>query len=105
MTRILLPVLLALAFVVPAGASTSAPRCHTAGLHVYLLPGGAAAGTSAGDVAFRNVGTHACFVDGPPGLGLEDARHRVEPSRVTWGNTVARRDPGAHRVVLAPGKA
>jgi hypothetical protein len=106
MTARLVPLLfLGAAFALPAGASTSVPRCHTAGLRAYLLPGGAAAGTTAGDLALRNAGTRACFVYGHPGLGLEDGHHRLEPSRVTWGSTIARRDPGAHRVVLAPGKA
>ncbi|HZE29165.1 MAG TPA: DUF4232 domain-containing protein [Gaiellaceae bacterium] len=105
MTGRLVPLLLVLAFAFPASAATTVPRCHTAGLHVYLLHGGAAAGTYAGDLGFRNISSHACFVYGHPGLGLEDSRHRIKSSRVTWGSTVARRDPGAHRVVLAPGKA
>jgi len=97
--------LLALAFVLPAGAATGVPRCHTDGLRVYLLDGNGAAGTISGDLGFRNASSHLCFVYGHPGLGLEAGRHRVMPSRVTWGSTRARRDPGSHRVVLAPGKA
>lgn len=103
--RLVLLLFLGLAFAVPAGASTAVPRCHTPGLRVYLLHGGAAAGTVTDDLGFRNIGTRACFVYGHPGLGLEDRRHRMKPSRVTWGSTVARRDPGAHRVVLAPGRS
>jgi hypothetical protein len=100
--------LLVLAFAVPAGstvAATSVPRCHTVELRVYIVRMGAAAGTAAGDLGFRNIGAHSCFVYGHPGLGLEDRSHRVKPSRVTWGSTVAHRDPGPHRVVLAAGKA
>jgi hypothetical protein len=103
--------LVALAVLVPAlaagkaGGTTSLPRCHTAGLHVYLLPRGAAAGSYAFDIAFQNRGGHACFVYGHPGLGLQDAHHRVMPSHVTWGSSIARRDPGRHRVVLKPGRA
>jgi hypothetical protein len=72
---------------------------------VYVVRLGAAAGTVAGDIAFQNRSGHACFVYGHPGLGLQDKHHRVMRSRVTWGSTVARRDPGARRVVLQPGRA
>src|SRR5690242_11910830 len=88
-----------------AGGATSVPRCHTAGLHVYLLPSGAAAGSYAFDIVFQNRSGHACFVYGYPGLGLEDAHHRVMPSRITWGSSIARTDPGRRRVVLRPGRA
>lgn len=81
------------------------PRCHTRNLHVYLIPNGAAAGSYAFDLAFQNRSGHACFVYGYPGLGLEDAHHRPQPSRVTWGSSIARRDPRPHRVVLAPDRA
>jgi hypothetical protein len=80
-------------------------RCHTPDLRVYLIPNGGAAGSYAFDVAFRNRSGHVCFLYGYPGLGLEDAHHRRQPTRVTWGNSVARRDPGRHRVVLGSGKA
>ena len=66
-----------------AGGAGSLPRCHTAGLHVYLLPSGAAAGSYAMDIAFQNRSGHACFVYGCPGLELEDAHHRAMPSHVT----------------------
>jgi hypothetical protein len=106
MTGRLVPLLfLWLAFAVPAGASTSVPRCHTDDLRVYVARGGAAAGTVTADLGFRNISTRACVVFGYPGLGLEDAHHRVKPSHVTWGSTVARRDPRPHRVVLRPGRA
>jgi hypothetical protein len=82
-----------------------AHRCRTADLHVYLSRFGAAAGSVAGDVVFRNQTRHLCFVYGYAGFGLEDAHHRVKRSRVTWGSTVARRDPGPHQVILSPGHA
>ena len=88
-----------------AGGTTSVLRCHTPGLHVYLLPSGAAAGSYAFDIAFQNRSGHACFVYGYPGLGLQDAHHRAMPSRVTWGSSIARHDPGRRRVVLKPGRA
>jgi hypothetical protein len=86
-------------------AITPLPRCHTPDLKVYLGRGGAAAGSIETDVGFRNRTTHACFVYGYAGFGLKDARHRVKPSRVTWGSTFAHRDPGRHRVVLRSGRA
>lgn len=89
----------------PAGGTSSLPRCHTAGLHVYLLRAGVAAGSYAMDLGFQNRSGHACFVYGYPGLGLEDAHHRMMPSHVTWGNSLARRDPGRHRIVLRPRRA
>jgi uncharacterized protein DUF4232 len=98
-------ILLASAAGTAGGATTSLPRCHTTGLHVYSLRGGVAAGSYAFDIAFQNRSGHTCFVYGYPGLGLEDAHHRVMPSRITWGSSIARRDPGRHRVVLRPGRA
>jgi hypothetical protein len=88
-----------------SSATTTVPRCHTRDLRVYLSRFGAAAGTVVGDVALRNRSGHACFVYGYAGFGLEDAQHRAKPSWVTWGSTVARRDPGRRRVVLQPGRA
>lgn len=85
--------------------TTPLPRCHTADLRVYLGRGGAAAGSVEREVAFRNRSGHTCFVYGYAGFGLEDSRHHVKPSRVTWGSTFAHRDPGRHRVVLMPGRA
>ena len=81
------------------------PRCHTPGLHVYFAGSNGAAGRIETDIVFRNISGHTCFVYGYPGLGLENARHRVLPSRVVWGSTFARHDQGRHRVVLAPGRA
>ena len=88
-----------------SSASTSPPRCHTPDLRIYIVGIRGAAGTLAGDVAFRNRSGHTCFVYGYAGFGLQDAHHRILPSRLTWGSTVARRDPGRHRVVLRPGRA
>jgi hypothetical protein len=88
----------------PAGVQAP-PRCHTADLHAYLIGRGGAAGTISLDVAFQNRSGHACFVFGYAGFGLEDAHHRPRPSRVTWGSSAARRDPGRRLVILAPGRA
>jgi len=86
-------------------AATTLARCHTADLRVYLSSGSGAAGSIERDVAFRNRTSHSCFVYGYAGFGLEDSHHRAKPSRVTWGSTFARHDPGRHRVVLTPGRA
>jgi hypothetical protein len=85
--------------------AASVPRCHTSGLQVSLVGGGAAAGTWQRDIRFRNVSGHTCFVYGYPGLGLENAQHRVLPSNVKWGSTMARRDPRPHHLDLAPGQS
>ena len=38
-------------------------------------------------------------------IGLENARHVVQHSTVTWGSTRARRDPGRHMIVLKAGQS
>lgn len=96
---------MALILAVLALAASPVPRCHTSDLHVYFAGGQGAAGHLEQDVGFRNSSAHTCFVYGYAGLGLENTRHRVLRSRVVWGSTFARRDPGPHRVVLAPGRA
>jgi hypothetical protein len=107
--KLVLPLAAALALTAglsnAGGTATRARRCHTPDLRVYLVGGGGAAGTLVSDIAFRNRSGHSCFVFGYPGLGLENSLHRVLPSRVTWGSTPARRDPGRHRVFLRPGHA
>lgn len=86
-------------------ATTPLPRCHTADLGVSLGRESGAAGSIEREVALRNRSSHTCFVFGYAGFGLENARHHVKPSWVTWGSTFAQRDPGRHRVVLRPGRA
>jgi len=108
LVKLVLPLAVALALTAglsQAGGTLALARCHTPDLHVYLVGTRGAAGTLAGDIAFRNRSAHTCFVFGHPGLGLEDSHHRLLRSRVTWGSTVARHDPGPHRVVLGPGHA
>ena len=97
--------ILAVAAAGTARGSITLPRCHTPGLQVSLVGGGAAAGTWQRDLRFRNASGHVCFVYGYPGLGLENAQHRVQPSNVTWGSTMAHRDPGRHRIVLQAGES
>jgi hypothetical protein len=98
----LVPVALGLS---SAKAAVTAPRCHLGDLRIYLTRGGAAAGSVALDVVFKNRTGHACFVYGYAGFGLENARHRPRPTLVVWGSTFARRDPRPHHVVLPAGRA
>jgi uncharacterized protein DUF4232 len=85
-----------------APVAVPVPRCHTADLRVTLGRGGAAAGTVERPVYFRNRSGRACFVFGYAGFGLESAAHRVQPSHVVWGATLATATR-PHRVVLQPG--
>ena len=87
-----------------APVAAPVPRCHTADLRVTLGRGGAGLGNVEVPVYFRNRSRHACFVFGYAGFGLEDASHRVQPSRVIWGSTYFDADTGPHRVVLKPGE-
>jgi Protein of unknown function (DUF4232) len=108
LVKLALPITVALALIAGlarAGGTAAVPRCHTPDLRGYTARIGGAAGTLAGDLAFRNRSGHTCFVFGYPGLGLENTAHRALPSRVTWGSTPARRDRRPHRVVLVPGRA
>jgi hypothetical protein len=79
------------------------PRCHTQDLAVSLGRGGVGLGNAEVPVSLRNRSGHSCFVFGYAGFGLEDAQHRVQPSRVHWGGTYFGADTGARRVVLRPG--
>ncbi len=81
----------------------SVSRCHTSELDVSLSGGGAALGNVGVNVYMRNRSTHACFVFGYVGFGLENERHERQRARVRWGNTYFRIDPGSHRVILRPG--
>ncbi len=88
-----------------AGASGSAvPRCVTeqlsAGLHGYQ----ADLGNRGFILTLTNTGNGSCTVDGYPDLGLENASHRVLPSRTDWGGTYFDPDPGRSTIVLSPGE-
>ncbi len=86
-----------------APVAAPVPRCHTADLRVTLGRGGAGLGNVERPVYFRNRSGHACFVFGYAGFGLEDASHRVQPSRVHWGPTYFGGFWKARHVVLQPG--
>src|SRR5262249_51977686 len=86
-----------------AATGATVPRCHTSDLAASLSRFGAGLGNVATEVALRNRSDHDCFVYGYPGFGLQDSQHRVQPSRVRWGNTYFQTDRRPHRVVLRPG--
>jgi len=86
-----------------AAAAAPVPRCHTSDLAASLSRFGAGLGNVTTEVALRNRSHHRCFLYGYPGFGLEDTHHRLQPSRVRWGNTYFQIDPRPHRVVLRPG--
>jgi hypothetical protein len=87
-----------------AGEASATPRCHTSDLAVSLTSWGVALGNQSVEVAFNNGSGHSCYVYGYAGFGLEDAKHRVQRSLVTWGSTYFQRDRGRHRIVLRPGQ-
>ena len=51
-----------------------------------------------------NSSRHACALDGYPGLGLLDSRHRVLPTVTHRGDTFWTNDTGRRVVALAPGQ-
>jgi Domain of unknown function (DUF4232) len=51
-----------------------------------------------------NSSRHACALDGYPGLGLLDSRHRVLPTVTHRGGTFWTNDTGRRTVDLAPGQ-
>ncbi|MBO2452416.1 DUF4232 domain-containing protein [Actinomadura barringtoniae] len=102
-----------------ASASTSAPfstattpRCHTGGLSLSLLPEtahrhhGGGMNHQGATVALKNVGKHACHVNGYPGAAMRTAKGSIiAPARVVRGRTYYAADPKPHTFVLAPGKS
>ena len=102
-------VALALGFVSAAASAaslrreSSVPRCHASDLAVSLSPMGVGAGNIEVNVFLRNRSKRRCFLFGYVSFGLQDVRHRPQPSHERRGNTYFREDPGPHRVVLRPG--
>ena len=89
-------------------AGTSVPRCLennlATGLYGYETGYYDGKGQGGFILTLTNVGGGACALNGYPGLGLQDARHHVVPSRTHWGSTYFARDPGRHLIVLSPGE-
>ena len=88
-----------------AGAAGSAvPRCVTEQLLAGLHGSQAGLGNRGLILTLTNTGNRSCALYGYPGLGLENASHRVLPSRTHWGGTYFDTDPGRSPIVLSPGE-
>ena len=55
-------------------------------------------------LTLTNTGQRSCFLDGYPGLGLQDRNHRAVASHTFWGPTWFDPDPGRQLIVLSPGE-
>ncbi|MCA1218659.1 DUF4232 domain-containing protein [Streptomyces sp. 8L] len=90
----------------PATAHTAkVATCSASGLQVSLhspLAGGM--NHQGAVVQFKNTGSATCALLGYPGLGLENAQHKVLSSKVTWGSTWYAKNPGKKVVDLKPGQ-
>jgi hypothetical protein len=64
---------------------------------------GVALGNRDGTLVVRNRSHRACTLRGYPGLRLEDAHRKPQPTRVERGPTYFQLDRGPHVIVLAPG--
>lgn len=93
------------AAVSPAAASKAVPTCAAAGLRV-LLGGWLAGGMMHQGAMLRltNTTRWTCALRGYPGVGMEDAHHRVLTTRTHWGSTWYATDPGRATLYLRPGQ-
>ncbi|MDQ0785070.1 DUF4232 domain-containing protein [Streptomyces sp. B3I8] len=89
-----------------ASGTASTPTCSAAALKTTLgrnLTGGM---NHEGVVlTFRNLSGTTCALRGFPGLGLEDAAHRVLPTHTHRGDTWYAGDPGTRTLRLKDGEA
>jgi hypothetical protein len=86
-------------------AASGPPGCLpsqlSAGLHGLV----AGVGNRGFILTLTNTGYSSCSLYGYPGLGLENASHRVLPSHTHWGSSYFfAHDPGRHLIVLSPGE-
>ena len=96
-----------------AGSAVAAPRaaapqrCHTSALSasLHVSANNAAMGNRDGQLVLTNTSHQTCTVYGYPGLGLQNAGHKVLPIKVSWGSTYFAADPGRHTVTLKPGQS
>ncbi len=78
-------------------STTTAPKCVTSHLQVWLgIPGGSAAGSTYYQMEFTNVGSTACTLYGFPGVSAWTNGHMVG-SPASWVHTVP-----THSVTLLP---
>jgi len=100
--KLIVPLLVAVAGagVIPGSASAASPaRCTTTQLSAHLGTGGAAAGSQYVPVVWTNKSTHACTLNGYPGVSY------VAPSNGHQVGAAATRNPQhpANTVTLKPG--
>lgn len=89
----------------PARATApAASGCPISDLSVGLHGFQALVGNRGFILTLTNTGNTVCTLDGYPGLGIEDASHRVLPSHTHWGSTFFDPDPGRSPIVLSPGE-
>ncbi|WP_329459495.1 DUF4232 domain-containing protein [Streptomyces sp. NBC_01497] len=91
----------------PATAHTAkVPTCSVSALQVSLHTSLAGGMMHEGSVVqFKNTGSGTCALLGYPGLGLENAQHKVLASKVTWGSTWYAKNPGKKVVDLESGQS
>jgi hypothetical protein len=77
--------------LVPAAAiaaapapTASTPPCATAGLVIWMTPGGVAAGTAFFSLNFTNLSGRACTLDGHPGVSAVSLSGRQVGSPAGW---------------------
>ncbi|WP_051839532.1 DUF4232 domain-containing protein [Streptomyces sp. NRRL F-5126] len=89
-----------------APASAKTPTCSASSLQASLhhpLAGGM--NHEGAVLQLKNTGDRTCALLGYPGLGLENAQHKVLASHVSWGSTWYAKNPGKKVVDLEPGQA
>jgi hypothetical protein len=87
-----------------AATDSAVPRCVTEQLSAGLHGSQAGLGNRGFILTLTNTGNSSCALYGYPGLGLENASHRVLPSHTRWGSTYFDTDPGRSLIVLSPGE-
>jgi Protein of unknown function (DUF4232) len=88
-----------------ATAARPAPRCEPQDLSASLYGQQSAPRDRGGVIlTLTNTGQRSCFLDGYPGLGLQDRNHRAVASHTFWGPTWFDPDPGRQLIVLSPGE-
>jgi hypothetical protein len=65
-------------------APATTPACATAGLVIWMRPGGVAAGTAFFTLNFTNLSGHSCTLDGHPGVSAVSLRGARVGSSAGW---------------------
>jgi len=85
-------------------ATSMVPRCYTRDLVAGLHGSQIGLGNHGFVLTLTNTGSQSCSLYGYPGLGLENASHKLLTSHAFWGSTYFDRDPGRTLIVLSPGE-